>query len=91
MVLALNIKNSETNERLLKLRFDQLNFAKKLNLWQESYRIIEDINILMKNRKKTPSLVLNQYFKSISQIFWYSKFYLFHAIASYLHFANARK
>lgn len=45
----------------------------------------------MKNRKKTPSLVLNQYFKSISQIFWYSKFYLFHAIASYLHFANARK
>lgn len=32
-VFALNIKNSDTNERLLKLRFEQLQLAKGFELW----------------------------------------------------------
>lgn len=45
----------------------------------------------MKNRKRTPFFILNQYFKSISTIFWHSKFYLFHAISSRLYLIAVRK
>ena len=45
----------------------------------------------MRNRKRTPSFILNQYFKSISSIFWHSKFYLFHAVASKLYLTTVRK
>lgn len=52
VAFALDIKNVDTNERLVDFRFTQLEYAKELELWQDCYRIIEDLNTLMKAKKK---------------------------------------
>ena len=78
---ALDIKNNETNEKLVDFRFYQLEYAKQLDLWQDSYRIIDDVNTLMKSRKRVGIDVLHKYYQNIYQIFWNARLYLYHAAA----------
>jgi translation initiation factor 3 subunit A len=88
---SLNIKDDETNDRLIDLRFTQLESAKEMNLWQDSYRIIEDINVLLKNRRKTSIDLLTKYYQQLYQIFWKSNHYLLHAVSLHSYFACLRK
>jgi len=71
----------ETNERLVEFRFNQLEYAKELNLWQDCYKIVEDINTLMKARKSVNVKILIPYYDNLHQIFWHAREYLFHAVA----------
>lgn len=81
VAFALDIKNVETNERLCEFRFSQLEYAKELRLWQDCYRIIEDINTLMKSKKNVTVRTLIPYYDNLHQIFWHAKEYLYHAVS----------
>lgn len=88
---ALNIKDDETNERLIDLRFTQLTMTKEMDLWQDSYKVIEDVNVLLKNRRKTPIDHLIKYYEQLYEIFWNSNHYLLHAVSLHSYFACLRK
>ena len=88
---ALNIKLLETNERLIDLRLTQLLYTQDLLLWQDAYKIMEDINVLLKNRKKTSNDLLLKYYQHLYEIFWFSNHYLLHAVCMLSHFACLRK
>jgi translation initiation factor 3 subunit A len=90
-IFALNIKQAETNERLMDLRMIQLGIAEELSLWQDSYKIIEDINILLRNRKKTSNDLLLKYYQHLYKVFWSSNHYLLHAVSLHSYFACLRK
>jgi len=81
VAFALDIKNTDTNERLCDFRFTHLEHAKELELWQDCYRIIEDLNTLMKAKKNVNVRILIPYYENLYQIFWHAKEYLFHAVA----------
>ena len=88
---ALNIKHPDTNERLLDLRLFQLSQTQELELWQDAYKIMEDINLLLKNRKKTTNEDLQKYYHHLYEIFWNSNHYLLHAVCLHNFFACLRK
>jgi len=88
---ALNIKNPETNDRLMDLRFNQLIMTKEMGLWQDAYKIMEDINVLLKNRRKTPNDILLKYYQHLYEIFWHSNHYLLHAVGFHNYFACLRR
>eukprot|EP00456_Euglypha_rotunda_P003814 TRINITY_DN1064_c0_g1_i6.p1 TRINITY_DN1064_c0_g1~~TRINITY_DN1064_c0_g1_i6.p1 ORF type:complete len:382 (+),score=72.44 TRINITY_DN1064_c0_g1_i6:141-1148(+) len=64
----------------LETRFLQLEIAAELELWQDAYRTIEDIhdNMALSEKPPTPEL-MKTYYEKLSQIFWASDNYLFHA------------
>jgi translation initiation factor 3 subunit A len=78
---ALDIKNAETNERLCEFRFQQLEYAKELGLWLDSFNIIVDINTLMKSKKTVTVRTLIPYYDNLHQIFWNAKEFLYHAVS----------
>lgn len=79
---SVNLNNPETLQLQLEIRFAQLEAAAKLDLWQESFRTIEDIHGLMGLSKKPPKpQMMAIYFEQLSVIFWKSENYLFHAYA----------
>lgn len=88
---VLNITQEETNNRLLDMRLFHLEHAKKLELWQDAYKIIEDISVLLKNRKQTPRQILTIYYENVAQIFWHSGLYLFHAVSFHHYYASAAR
>ena len=88
---ALNIKQPETNDRLMELRFFQLGLTKEMGLWQDAYRIMEDINVLLKNRKKTSNDFLQKYYQHLYEVFWHSNHYLLHAVSLHSFFAVLRR
>lgn len=78
----IDLDNPESLQIHLETRFEQLNSAAKLQLWQEAYKAIEEISGLMDNSKKTPkAVVLAVYFRKLSQVFWMSHDHIFHATA----------
>lgn len=91
MAFALNIKDEDTNDRLMDLRMFQIEITKEMDLWQDAYRIMEDINVLLKNRKKTANDLLTKYYQHLYEIFWHSKHYLLHAVSLHSYFACLRK
>jgi len=75
----------------LHTRFELLESATKLNMWQEAYKLITDIHGL-KEKSKTvlePSL-LTAYYKKLSQIFLSSNKNLLHACAILKYYNLAR-
>jgi len=68
----IDITNQETNERYINIRFDAFNYAKKYNMWQDGYRILEDINTLINNRGKTvlKSRFQSEYYERLAEVFW---------------------
>ena len=80
----ISLNSPESLQLHLQTRFSQLNAATELDLWQESYKTIEDIHGLMLMAKKPPkSAMMATYFGKLAEIFWKSDNFLFHAVALY--------
>lgn len=48
---AIDLTNSETNEKQMLVRFDLIEYAYHFELWQEAIKILEDIHNIMMNRR----------------------------------------
>ncbi len=78
--LAVDLTSVDTQKIYLETRFLQLQYASELELWQEAYRIIEDIFTNMQMAATTPEpAVMATYYERLAQIFWASGNLLFHA------------
>ncbi|CAI0390945.1 unnamed protein product [Linum tenue] len=72
----------ESLQMYLDTRFEQLKAATELGLWQEAFRSVEDIHGLMCMVKKTPKAsLLVVYYAKLTEVFWISSSYLYHAYA----------
>jgi translation initiation factor 3 subunit A len=87
-----NLGNPESMHIMLVTRFEQLRAASRLELWQEGFKSIEDINVIMAVSKRPPKPpIMATYFEKIAEIFWKSKNLLFHAASLTRHFAVCRE
>lgn len=78
------ITDSDTLQKFLETRFTQLATAVALEHWQEAYRTIEDIHMIMSMGKtKTRPQHMSVYYDKLMQVFWVSGNYLYHAHALY--------
>ena len=81
-VNAINLANPESLQLHLETRFEQLNTAAKMDLWQEAFKAIEDISNLMDLSKKAPKpQMLAMFYQKLAMVFWKSNNYVFHATA----------
>ncbi|KAL9623783.1 MAG: hypothetical protein Q9160_002014 [Pyrenula sp. 1 TL-2023] len=85
---AINLNDPDTLQRHLDTRFQQLNVAVELELWQEAFRSVEDIYYLL-NLSKRPAknIMMANYFEKLTKIFLVSENFLFHA-ASWSRYYN---
>jgi len=64
------------------VRFEYLDHAVKLELWQEAFKTVEDISeICSVLKRQPPPQMLANYYKRLAQLFWVSHNYVFHAYA----------
>ncbi|GMM37863.1 translation initiation factor eIF3 core subunit A [Saccharomycopsis crataegensis] len=84
----IDLNNPATLERFLQLRFNGLNIAVQLELYQESFKIVEDIHTLLvlSKRQAKPSMMLN-YYENLAKIFNVSVNTLYRSVA-WLKFFN---
>ncbi|KAL3914596.1 MAG: hypothetical protein SGPRY_007568 [Prymnesium sp.] len=72
----------ESLQMHLETRFAQLNTAVEMELWQEAYRTVEDVHMLLQQMKKVPKpSSMAAYYAQLSQIFWVANNELFHAFS----------
>ncbi|GAA5862799.1 hypothetical protein JCM8547_006548 [Rhodosporidiobolus lusitaniae] len=91
---SINLNDPDTLQRHLDTRFQQLNTAVELELWQEGFRTAEDIHTLVGMSKRAPKAsMMASFYDKMAKVFAVGNNFLFHA-ASYgklyaLHAARA--
>ncbi|KAJ1920091.1 eukaryotic translation initiation factor 3 subunit A [Tieghemiomyces parasiticus] len=88
---GVNLQDPESLQRHTELRYGQLHVATELELWQEAFRSIEDIHILLASSKRLPkpSLLVN-YYEKLTRIMTVSGNQLFHAAAWHKYYETVR-
>ena len=79
---SINLSDPDTLQRHLDTRFDQLNTAVELELWQEAFRTAEDIHGLVGMAKRAPKAsMMASYYEKLVKVFAVGNNFLFHAAA----------
>ena len=73
-----DLTNPESLQLYLESRFEQLRVACELELWQEAFRSVEDIQGLIGMGKKAPKpQMMATYYAKLTRIFTVSESYLY--------------
>ncbi|KAJ2157354.1 eukaryotic translation initiation factor 3 subunit A [Coemansia sp. RSA 552] len=79
---SINMANPETMQLFLDTHFHQLNTATEMELWQESYRSVEDIhNLIQQSKRPIKPQAMANYFEKLTRIMYVAKNPLFLAAA----------
>lgn len=71
---------SELVEAYMQTKFEQLDKATAMDLWNEAFRTVEDISRILP-KKPVKSKLLTTYYEKLTKIFWVADNKLFHAYA----------